>query len=98
MKLGAAYAMIDGALTLAVDVNQPVDNDMNMGLGIDYKIMGIMSLRAGYTYALGGNDLGTASGLRAGIGVAITDYKLDYAFVPYGELGQAHRISLVASF
>jgi len=98
LKLGAAYAMIDGALTLAVDVNQPVDNDMNMGLGIDYKIMGIMSLRAGYTYALGGNDLGTASGLRAGVGVAITDYKLDYAFVPYGELGQAHRISLLASF
>ncbi len=98
VKLGAAYTVIDGTLTLAADVNRPVDNDLNMGVGLDYKIMGIMSLRAGYTYTAGGNDLGTASGLRAGIGVAIRDYRLDYAFVPYGELGQAHRFSLLASF
>jgi hypothetical protein len=81
-----------------VDVNQPLDNDLNMGLGVEYKIMGIVNLRAGYRYALGGNDLGTASGLRAGLGVEIRDYSFDYAFVPYGELGQAHRVSLMASF
>lgn len=98
LKLGAAYRMIDGALTFAADVDRPVDSDLNIGLGGEYKIMGIMNLRAGYRYTLGGNDLGTASGLRVGIGVEIRDYKLDYAFVPYGELGQAHRISLVASF
>jgi len=98
VKLGAAYRLIDGALTFAVDVNRPVDSDLNMGLGGEYKIMGIMNLRAGYRYILGGNDLGTASGLRAGIGVEIRDYKLDYAFVPYGELGQAHRVSFVANF
>ena len=97
-KLGAAYRLIDGALTFAVDVNQPVDNDLNMGLGAEYKIMGIVNLRAGYRYTLGGNDLGTASGLRAGLGVEIRNYSFDYAFVPYGELGQAHRVSLMASF
>lgn len=98
MKFGAAYRLIDGALTLATDINRPVDNYVDMGLGAEYKIMSIMNLRAGYRYTLGGNPLGTASGLRAGLGVEIRDYKIDYAFVPYGELGQAHRISLVASF
>jgi len=98
VKFGAAYRLIDGALTLAVDANRPIDNYMNVGLGTEYKIMGIMNLRAGYRYTIGGNPLGAASGLRAGLGVEITDYKIDYAFVPYGELGQAHRISLVASF
>ena len=98
VKFGAAYRLIDGALTLAVDANRPVDSYMNIGVGTEYKIMGIMNLRAGYRYTVGGNPLGTASGLRAGIGVEITDYKIDYAFVPYGELGQAHRVSLVASF
>jgi hypothetical protein len=98
LKLGAAYRLIDGALTFAVDANRPADNNPNMGLGAEYKMMGIVNLRAGYRYTIGGNDLGTASGLRAGIGVEIKDYKFDYAFVPYGELGQAHRISLVASF
>ncbi len=98
VKFGAAYRLIDGALTIATDVNRPVDNYVNVGLGAEYKIMGIMNLRGGYRYTVGGNPLGTASGLRAGVGVEITDYKIDYAFVPYGELGQAHRISLVASF
>ena len=98
LKAGAAYKFIDGALTLATDVNRPVDGYVNMGLGAEYKIMSIMNLRAGYRYTAGGNPLGTASGLRAGIGVEIRDYKIDYAFVPYGELGQAHRVSLVASF
>lgn len=98
VKFGAAYRLIDGALTLATDVNRPRDGYMNVGLGAEYKIMGVMNLRAGYRYIEGGNPLGTASGLRAGIGVEITDYKIDYAFVPYGELGQAHRVSLVASF
>ena len=98
VKTGAAYRLIDGALTLAADVNRPVDGYMNMGLGAEYKIMGIMNLRAGYRYIAGGNPLGTAAGLRSGIGVEIRDYKIDYAFVPYGELGQAHRVSLVASF
>lgn len=98
VKAGAAYRLIDGALTLATDVNRPSDGYVNVGLGAEYKIMGIMNLRAGYRYTVGGNPLGTASGLRAGMGVEIRDYKIDYAFVPYGELGQAHRVSLVASF
>jgi hypothetical protein len=98
VKVGAAYRLIDGALTFATDVNQPTDGDMNMGMGVEYKIMGVLNLRSGYRYTVGGNDLGTASGLRAGIGIEFRDYKLDYAFVPYGELGQAHRISLLANF
>jgi len=98
VKVGAAYRLIDGALTFATDVNQPTDGDLNMGLGVEYKIMSVLNLRSGYRYTVGGNDLGTASGLRAGIGIEFRDYKLDYAFVPYGELGQAHRISLLANF
>jgi hypothetical protein len=98
VKIGAAYQLMQGALTLVLDINRPVDNDVNIGLGTEYKILGIVNLRAGYRYAMGGNDLGAASGLRAGLGVEIRDYKIDYAFVPYGELGQAHRFSLMANF
>ena len=98
LNIGAAYKLLDNAFTIATDIDLPSDNDANMGLGIEYRIMGIFDLRAGYRYTLGGNDLGTASGLRAGVGFGTGKYKLDYAFVPYGELGQAHRISLIASF
>jgi hypothetical protein len=98
VNAGIAYKLLDNALTLAVDGNVPSDNDANVGFGADYRIMGIFDLRFGYRYTLGGNDLGTASGLRAGVGFGIGNYKLDYAYVPYGELGQSHRISLIASF
>jgi hypothetical protein len=97
-NVGAAYKLLDNALTFAADANIPTDNDVNVGFGADYRIMGVFDLRFGYRYTAGGNDLGTASGLRAGIGFGIGSYKLDYAFVPYGELGQSHRISLLASF
>ena len=60
--------------------------------------MNIISLRTGYKYTVGGNNLGNASGLRAGLGVEVKNYELDYAFVFYGDLGQAHRVSLVAKF
>ncbi|MGQ9610724.1 MAG: PorV/PorQ family protein [bacterium] len=98
LKIGIAQRLINNALTFAADVNFPSDNDINMGLGIEYRIMGMIDLRAGYRYTLGGNDLGAFSGFRTGIGLGFGRYRIDYALVPYGELGQAHRISLIASF
>jgi len=98
VKLGGSYKLIGNSLILAADLNRPKDGDINTSLGMEYKVMGIVNLRAGYRYSMGGNDLGAMSGLRTGIGIEIRDYKLDYAFVPYGELGQTHRISLLASF
>jgi len=98
VKIGAAYKTLGNAMTIVTDVNRPRDGDINVGLGTEYKIMGIVNLRIGYRYTMGGNDLGSLSGLRTGIGIDIRDYKLDYAFTPYGELGQAHRVSLLASF
>ena len=98
VTLGAAYRLMDDALTLVVDVDRPTDANSSMGLGAEYKIMDVTSLRAGYIYNMGGNNLGTASGLRAGLGVEVGDYEFDYAFVFYGDLGQTHRVSLVAKF
>ena len=98
LVLGAAYRLMDDALTFVVDMNRPTDANSSMGLGAEYRIMDVTSLRAGYRYTVGGNNLGAASGLRAGLGVQIRAYEFDYAFVLYGELGQAHRVSLVAKF
>ena len=98
IALGAAYRLMDDALTIVFDANRPTDANSNVGLGAEYKIMNIISLRTGYKYTVGGNNLGNASGLRAGLGVEVKNYELDYAFVFYGDLGQAHRVSLVAKF
>jgi hypothetical protein len=98
VNFGLAYKLMNGKLTLASDASIPSDNDMNIGFGTNYRIMGVFDIRLGYRYAVGGNDLGAISGLRAGLGFGVGRYRLDYAFVPYGDLGQSHRVSLIASF
>ncbi|MYB63786.1 hypothetical protein F4X73_03765 [Candidatus Poribacteria bacterium] len=60
--------------------------------------MNILQLRSGYIYKLGGNDLGAMSGLRAGFGLTLRRFQIDYALVPYGTLGLTNRFSLIASF
>lgn len=51
--------------------------------------------------ARGGYDgrvehLGSASGLRVGLGLSYQKFQLDYALVPFGDLGQTHRLSVSA--
>lgn len=56
-----------------------------------------LALRAGYnTRSLG--DLNGLTGVSAGLGFAFSAFMLDYAFVPFGELGWTHRVSLSMRF
>ena len=72
--------------------------ELTFKLGTEYNISDMVFLRAGYKYLQYGNDLGALSGLTVGLGADIADYYLDYAFTPYGSLGQVHRISLTLHF
>ena len=98
VKLGVAYKLLDNSIAVAADINRPWDNDVNIGLGIEYTPIRPFHLRSGYRYSLGGNDLGAVSGLTAGLGVSIESYQIDYAFVSFGELGPTHRVSVLANF
>ncbi len=48
--------------------------------------------------ALSDNQIGGLTGFTAGAGLRFGDFSLDYAFVPYGDLGTSHRISLGFDF
>lgn len=98
VKLGVAYKLLDNSIAVAADLNRPWDNDVNIGLGIEYTPITQFHLRSGYRYSLGGNDLGAVSGLTAGLGLSIESYQIDYAFVSFGELGPTHRVSVLANF
>ena len=56
---------------------------------------GAFYVRAGYT---GGRSRFTGSGVTAGLGLRNGDLRVDYAFAPYGELGDAHRITIAVRF
>jgi hypothetical protein len=93
---------IDGILPI-IPANMPFR--LHTGLEYTYDISdNIVKARVGYRFngnAQFTSDLGPLAGLTAGGGYSRVfdgvDVALDYAFVPYGELGMTHRISMTIS-
>ena len=89
------------SLTLSLDVNSPRNNNVNVAFGTEYKraIASDMWLagRSGFnsrTLA----DIKKLSSLSAGVGFGWKAYALDFAWVPFGDLGNTYRFSLSAKF
>ena len=55
-------------------------------------------LRAGYQLNLQETGLNGLQGLTAGAGLAVAGFQLDYAFIPFADLGNTHRLSLSYRF
>lgn len=100
-KAGFACRIVPNVLA-ALDYNQLLEQEGKISLGVEYLYENLLSLRAGYRYqaaidnsqyyeGYGNNSL---SGVSAGIGVKYSDFRVDYAFVPYGFLGATHRLAL----
>ena len=81
------------ALSIAADVVKAIDDDMYFCAGLEWWIGNILALRAGYRT---NQDIG--SGTSYGIGLKISKIDLDYAYVPYGDLGDIQKISLGIKF
>lgn len=93
-KLGIAYQIPSKRTLLAVDLNKSVTSDIKLNLGTEIILSPILKLRCGYNST---ND--ADNGFTFGVGFNIGDtIKLDYAYIPYGELGNTQRISLTSKF
>ena len=94
IKYGAACELLDD-LSLSFEADMPQDNEGHYGAGIEYiRFMNFNltgALRAGY--ATRTKDVPGLSGFTAGVGINYLEYTLDYAFLPFGDLGDTHRIS-----
>jgi hypothetical protein len=109
-RAGAGYVEQDlfspfGRGTVTADLLIPIDNDVKISLGAEYAHISEnteFAARLGYKIGPEIKDLDTTAGFTAGVGIAIQAalirYQVDYAFVPYGELGTTHRASLTLAF
>lgn len=90
LRGGAAYTARPSGqeTTLAVDVVKPRGHDVEVAAGLESVLLDRMPLRLGYDMR---NEAGL--GLTAGFGWRARDFSVDYAFVTFGELGNAHRVS-----
>jgi len=100
-KIGTSYRF-GRSLIFASDVDT-FGNKINFRFGSEYTFIPVLkwglriAARAGYKMGTI-SDLGALSGLSAGLGLAWKAYGMDYAWVPYGDLGNTHRISLNVKF
>ncbi len=89
LKLGLGYKLLDKRVVLALDVNRPIDNDLNFGVGTEYQVTNNLFVRAGYNSR---NDSG--NGVSLGCGFKVGNFQVDYCFLPYEQIGDVSRFSL----
>lgn len=84
-----------GVLTVATDFSFPTDNSVSARMGVEYRFGNGIAIRGGYRT---GTGFDFPSGLCGGFGYDTVSYRLDYAFVPYGDIGNTHRIAFTIRF
>jgi outer membrane protein OmpA-like peptidoglycan-associated protein len=96
LEFALGGALSAGMLDLTMDAVAPaLDATPNVRVGAELTPVKPLSLRVGYrTGPVSLDSLGYLSGLTAGLGVTVGNFGVDYAFVPYGELGLTHRVGL----
>jgi hypothetical protein len=90
--LGGSYRPIP-KLLLAVDYEVPRNQSGIIKAGAEFALVDVLALRVGYD---GRNE--TDNGLTLGAGFRMKDLMLDYAYVPFGDFGQSHRVSAEVAF
>jgi hypothetical protein len=100
MKLGGVYQLKESIL-LSSDIGLPRNDRPFLALGSEYRFKGVgdwwIAGRGGFnTQSIGSIDGFT--GLSVGVGIGFGSSSMDYAFVPLGGIGQAHRLSLSFNF
>ena len=99
IKTGIAYK-IDEEWLLVSDVNIPFDSDPNLAAGTQYNYFfdDLLSIacRAGLNTTT--KDVPGISGISIGFGITYDSFTFDYAFLPMGDLGDTHRLSISSNF
>jgi hypothetical protein len=103
VKAGASYLFDRGdydSVIVSADINAPIDNSIGLNLGAEYNYSIsediTFSPRAGYK--INSNRLDGLSNMSLGTGFNFKNWRLDYAWTPYGELGITHQISVLFKF
>ena len=94
-KGGAAVKLLDGKLLAAADLDWLANDErMYLDLGGEYALGKYVAFRAGYQLGRSQDKLGGLTGFAAGLGAKYEKYSFDYAYVPFGDLGSTHRMTV----
>ena len=100
VSLGGLMGLMGDKLSVVPEINIPRDNDVSAALGLEYT----MAIKGDFSMALrGGFTTGTSvksglHGVSAGLGFGSKAFGFDFGWVPFGDLGDTFRYSLIAKF
>ncbi|MBI4655608.1 MAG: PorV/PorQ family protein [Elusimicrobia bacterium] len=97
-KAGISHRIPGKETLLSLDITKPIDNYPFLAAGIEQSLSDKLVLRMGYKYRMHGLELGAWSGFAAGLGLYYKKLQFDYAFTPFGELGNSHRFGITFKF
>ncbi|MFH2055216.1 MAG: PorV/PorQ family protein [bacterium] len=98
-RAGISHHLRELPVTASGEISYPTDNKLFGSIGLEFSQHNFpLALRAGYStfgsnYKTGGDKDNTA-GFAFGAGFFLGHIAIDYAFVPYADLGSLHRVSL----
>ncbi|MCX5781973.1 MAG: PorV/PorQ family protein [Elusimicrobia bacterium] len=101
---GGAYAGVGRYflpnIFAGVEVVSYLDSVSEAKAGMEFILTKAVTLRAGYRHPFDSNKLGDFPlvNVTAGLGFNFGEFTFDYAWVPYGDLGQTHRFGLLKKF
>jgi hypothetical protein len=99
VRAGLSHRLRELPVTASGEVAYPTDNKIYGSIGLEFSQAEFpLALRAGYStfgenYKTGG-DKDNVAGFAFGAGFFLGHIAIDYAFVPYADLGSLHRVSL----
>lgn len=81
--------------TFTGDWRAPRDADPTFHFGVEYRAIPFLALRGGVNTR---QVAGAGGNYSLGLGFNFMSFNLDYAYVPYAELGEAHRAGVTMKF
>ena len=101
IRAGAAARILNSAehaLMLSGEGKYTLKGVPCISAGAEYIFSQMLAVRAGYKFTLGPDVLSGLKGFSAGAGIKLGVFGIDYAFIPYGDLGASHKVSAVYTF
>ncbi len=87
---GTGFSALGGNLNLALDFINSKNADSHTAFGAEYRVFDMLFLRLGYSSE---SDF-VGNGFSYGLGMRFAQWNIDYALVPYGDLGNTNRVSV----
>lgn len=80
------------SLLMSVDASHYTDDPEEVKVGVDYRLLDMLSLRIGYSSTSHLSDEG--SGFSYGVGLSKLGLSIDYAYTPFGDFGNVQRFTV----